>query len=172
MCELQECVEELRIEPIFDAYYVRVYRFVYKELQHHENAMDVTAEVFASIWRNLPRFDAERGKLSTWIYAVARNAVLNFRKRAAYGREFLEEVPDVPAPEEGTDDFPEAPEDERLGRILGTLSEAERALLVMRYCENLSNAEVGKVLGLSEAAVKQRYYRLLLKCRKMYGEAT
>lgn len=160
----------LSIEEIYGKYYIRVYHYIYGKLGHRENAMDVTADVFAAIWRNLSKFDAGRATLDTWIYAIARHAVLNFIKRESYRSESLGDVPDIPAPNREAGEKLDNLTDARLEHIFASLTVDERTLLAMRYDENLSNAEVGKALGLSESAVKQRYYRLLLKCRRIYDE--
>ncbi|MBQ6673843.1 MAG: sigma-70 family RNA polymerase sigma factor, partial [Spirochaetia bacterium] len=55
----------------------------------------------------------------------------------------------------------------RVYSILRQLSEEERSFLAMRYEMNMTNSEIGELMGLTPEAVSQRYHRLLEKCRKV-----
>ena len=107
---------------------------------------------------------------------MARNAVLDFRKRAAYRREILGDVPETTAPETdfmesgGKDDTLRNPDNIWLAQILCRLTEEEANLLMLRYQLQLSNAEVGNILDISTDAVSKRYQRLLQTCRQLAAE--
>ncbi len=171
--EPQAGVVPMRFEDIYLAYYKRVYNFIYSRLLHRENAEDVTADVFVSVHRNLSRLDLSRGTFNTWIFSIARNAVRDFKKRAAFRCEVLGSVPETFAPEEsfpengGRDNTLKNPDNIWLQQLLQQLTEEEGDLLMYRYQMSLSNAEVGEILDISVEAVSARYQRLLKKCRQM-----
>ena len=165
-----------RFEEIYLSHYKRIYNYIYSCIQHREISEDLTADVFAAVHENLERLDPGRGSISAWVYTVARNTVLDFRKRAAFHREVLGDVPetaasDQPFPESGgKDDTLRNPDNIWLARILCRLTEEEANLLMFRYQLQLSNAEVGNILDISTDAVSKRYQRLLQKCRQMAAE--
>ncbi len=162
-----------RFEEIYLSHYKRIYNYIFSRIRHRETSEDLTADVFAAVHENLERLDPSRGPLSAWIYTVARNAVLDFRKRAAYRREILGDVPETAAPETGfmesggKDDTLRNPDNIWLAQILCRLTEEEANLLMFRYQLQLSNAEVGNILDISTDAVSKRYQRLLQKCRQL-----
>ena len=102
-------------------------------------------------------------------FTIARNITQNYRLRAStrleeYRGELPERVADTP---KGRDESLRSPENIRTERILAHLSPEERRFLELRYVLELSNEEIGHVIGASSDAVSQRYHRLLAKCRKL-----
>ncbi len=171
--ELRKGADPARFEEIYLAYYKGIYNYIYSFVRHRETAEDVTADVFASVYRNLAKLDLSRGTFSSWIYAIARNAVKDMRKRAAFRCEVLGVMPETAASETpfaengGWDDTLKNPDNVWLQGLLEHLDEEEINLLMLRYQMGFSNQEVGKILNLSADAVSKRYRRLLMRCRKL-----
>jgi len=59
----------------------RVHRFAFAVLGSHTEAEDVTQEVFVTLWQQAGAWQADRARLSTWLFQVTRNAALNYRAR-------------------------------------------------------------------------------------------
>lgn len=114
--------------------------------------------------------------LSTWIGAIARNAVTDYIKRASFQNESATDT----MPEDGgatysltsaEDEFSfKDPNNERLYKILIKLTDEERDFLELKYCLELKNQEISQMLGISVKAIDNRYRRLLEKCRKIAAE--
>ena len=122
-------------------------------------------DVLSSLARSLRDFRGDAA-LSTWAYTVARNACLKRRRR---GRARLEPL-DAVSGEAGRPGFPDLEADperhyerrQLAGRIEGAIASlpaAQREVLILRDIEGMRAAQVGRVLGLSERAVKSRLHR-------------
>ena len=159
---------ELSFTEIYREYYRRVYNYAFSRLLHREEAEDATAEVFLVLLQNLPCYDPKRGSVGTWINRIAHNAVENYCRKAYRRREFP--AAELISDKEGEWE-PEQPVNCRAYRILRQLSEEERSFLALRYELDMTNVEIGELMGLNPAAVSQRYHRLLEKCRKLDGNS-
>lgn len=118
-------------------------------------AEDVTQDTFASVWRSAARFDPSRGKATSWLFTVARNAIIDGLRRRPEAT--IDGPPDVPASGPGPDD---AAESEwiswRVHRALETLPAHERSLLELAYWSGLSQSEIAERLGIPLGTVKTR----------------
>ena len=98
-----------------------------------EGAEELTQDVFLTAWRKAARFDASRGRLSTWLMAIAHNlAVDRLRRENGAGRPtlvFMEEIPERLS----DDDVDPVLERDAARRAMASLSGAERSLLVRAY---------------------------------------
>ena len=158
----------LTFDKIYQEYYRRVYNYAFSRLLHREEAEDATAEVFLVLLQNLPCYDPKRGSVGTWINRIAHNAVENYCRKAYRRKEFP--TPELIREREGEWE-PEQPVNRRAYRILRQLSEEERKFLALRYELDMTNAEIGRLMGLTPESVSQRYHRLLEKCRKLDGNS-
>jgi RNA polymerase sigma-70 factor (ECF subfamily) len=109
---------------------------------------------------------------SAWLYRIAHNLVANWHR----DRSRRQEIPinDVPVlPSKG--DHPErnlvrSQEQDSLLRLIRRLPGERQNLLILKFVENLSNAEIGAIMGRSEGAVKSLYHRTLLALRDQLGD--
>ena len=131
----------------------------------HE-AEELTQDVFLTAWRKAARFDASRGRLSTWLMTIAHNlAVDRLRRETGVTRPTLvlvDEVPEVPA---AGDEDPFLERDAAI-RALQTLSDGERALLVRTYFGGLTAREIAQADGIPLGTVKTRLRTALIKVRR------
>ena len=132
-------------------------------------AEDATQDTFASVWRSAARFDPSRGKATSWLFTVARNAIvdgLRRRKDAA-----IAEPPDVASVDPGPDD---AAESEwvswRVHRALETLPPSERTLVELAYWSGLSQSEIAEHVGIPLGTVKTRTRSALHRLADELGE--
>lgn len=142
----------------FDVLYHRFVRPVFalalRRLGDRGRAEDATQETFTSIWRSASSYRAERGAGAPWLYAVARNAIVD-RTRAR--SEPPTEAPDEPSAEPGP---PEEAERSWVAwcvhRALQDLPEHERPLLELAYWSGLSQSEIAEFLNIPLGTVKTR----------------
>jgi RNA polymerase sigma-70 factor (ECF subfamily) len=117
-------------------------------------AEDATQDTFASVWRSAGRYDPERGQATSWLYTVARNAIVDGLRRRPPPT--VESPPDVPAGDPGPAD--EVEQDWvswRVHRAVETLPDQERSLVELAYWSGLSQSEIAEYVGLPLGTVKQ-----------------
>lgn len=118
-------------------------------------AEDATQETFASIWRSANRYDPARGAPTSWLYTVARNAIVDGLRRSP--EPTVDDPPEIATPEPGPD---AAAESEwlawRVHRALETLPSEERTLVELAYWGGLSQSEIAEYVGAPLGTVKTR----------------
>ena len=160
-----ECTDGALLERIgrgdreaFDVLYGRFVRPVFalalRRLGDRGRAEDATQETFASIWRSARSYKPNRGPGAPWLYAVARNAIVD-RTRAR-------SEPPIDVPDRASDDAGPADEAERswlsfrVHSAVEELPEHERTLLELAYWGGLSQSEIADFLGIPLGTVKTR----------------
>jgi RNA polymerase sigma-70 factor, ECF subfamily len=125
-----------------------------RRLRDRSRAEDATQETFAAIWRAAATYRPERGPGAPWIYAVARNAIVN-QTRVRF--EPATETPDSASEEPGP---PEHAESEwvswRVHRALEELPEQQRTLIELAYWSGLAQSEIASQLNIPLGTVKTR----------------
>lgn len=144
---------------LFRRHLAGVYSFVHWRVGGRRDAAEeVTQEVFLDAWRNLRRFDRER-ELWPWLCGIAVRKIARFHRTASRAPSL-----EVPASAESADPSPDARAADgevraAVGQALSGLRPNHRDLLVGKYIDNKSLAEIGLELGLSEAAVSSGLQR-------------
>jgi RNA polymerase sigma-70 factor (ECF subfamily) len=166
--------DEAAFTELIHRHEARVYNHALRLMGNAQDAEEVLQDTFLQVYRNLARFE-ERSRFSTWVYRIATNEALMRLRRASRKREVLLE--DLPGKDEREGDevrdFARSPLDdvfdqeirERLHEVLAELPEEYRVVFTMRDIDELSNAEVAEVLGISVPAVKSRLHRSRLHLR-------
>lgn len=141
-------------EDLYRRYARPVFGLALRRLGDRGRAEDAVQETFASIWRSASSYRPERGPGAPWLYAVARNAIVD-RSRAR--AETPAEVPDEPSSEPGPPDRAEESWVQwRVHRALEELPEREREVIALAYWSGLSQSEVAEFLGVPLGTVKTR----------------
>ena len=126
-----------------------------RRLGDRGRAEDVTQDTFASVWRSASRYDPERGQAASWLYTVARNAIVDGLRRRPPPT--VANPPDVAAGDPGP---AEETETEwvswRVHRAVESLPDQERSLVELAYWSGLSQSEIAEYVGLPLGPVKTR----------------
>jgi RNA polymerase sigma-70 factor (ECF subfamily) len=146
-------------EVLYRRYSRPVFGLALRRLGDRGRAEDAVQDTFVSIWRAAATYRSERGPGAPWLYAVARNAIID-RSRAR--NEPAVEVPDEPTLEAGPADRAEESWTQwRIHRALEELTEPEREVISLAYWSGLSQSEVADSLGIPLGTVKTRTRRAL-----------
>ena len=154
---------------LYERTFPRVYAYVASLLRDRAAAEDVTAQAFERAYRKRSSYRARRGSREAWLFGIARNAALDeLRRRKRRAR--LEGEPTDDVSPDADDRLELTLRRETVRAALGSLDGRERDLLALKFSGGLSNAEIARVLGLSETAAGTRLHRTLTKLRKACDE--
>ena len=159
-------------EDVVRAYYREIFRFCLSKLVSREDAQDVTQDVFLTYFRKAPQLEAD--DVRRWLYATARNKILNeTQKQKRRAQTTIENTDDYPNGGNWnyeiteTDWIGDARIEEKKQEILTLLTEEERALFLEIYDKRRKHAEIAQEQGVSEQALNMRVYRLRRKIMRM-----
>lgn len=157
-------------DDLVTRYERRVFAIAFRICRHHDDARDVTQDVFVTALRALSRFRGE-SRLSTWLHRVTVNAALDLvRRRSRREGPSVEEMSDHPTEEPG-------PEAKAIGsvrarevhRALGRLAADQRAVIVLHDLQDLDYSEVAAALDVPVGTVKSRLHRARLSLARELG---
>ncbi len=157
---------------VYEHYVQRIYNYVYYRTGNIHDAEDLTARVFMRAMNHLPNYKDRGLPFSAWLYRIAHNLVANWhRDRQRRKNVLLDERMGGDVSLDVQPDGPEATAETReqtqlLLRAIRRLPPERQQLLILKFVDRISNAEIGKIIGRSEGAVKSLYHRTLLALRK------
>jgi RNA polymerase sigma-70 factor (ECF subfamily) len=141
-------------EQLYRRYARSVFGLALRRLGDRSRAEDAVQETFTSIWRSAKSYRPERGPGAPWLYAVARNAIVD---RARARVETPADIPDEASREAGPLERAEAGWVQwRVHRALEELPEREREVISLAYWSGLSQSEVAEFLDIPLGTVKTR----------------
>jgi RNA polymerase sigma-70 factor (ECF subfamily) len=141
-------------ELVYRRYARPVFGLALRRLGDRMAAEEAVQETFAALWRSARTYRPERGPGAPWLYAVARNAIVD---RARQKSETPTEVPETPSLELGPQERAEASYVSwRVHRALEDLPRSERDVVELAYWGGLSQSEVADFLGIPLGTVKTR----------------
>lgn len=148
---------------IYDRYLARIYSYVYYRTGNHHDAEDLTARVFMQALSHIDGYSSRGVPFSAWLFRIAHNLVANWhRDRARKPSVSLDAAGDVPS---SNRDMERAEQRVEIRKAIATLPPDRQSLIVMKYVDDLSNAEIAAVFGKTEGAVKALLHRTLRSLR-------
>ncbi len=164
-----ELVAQAQADPVafgelYNRYVNRIYNYVYYRVGNHHDAEDLTSRTFYRALAHIDRYVDRGAPFSAWLYRIAHNLVANWhRDRARRQTIALDEASILAAGGPSPHEHAESRErSEVLRQAIRRLSPDRQQLLILKYNEELSNAEIGAIMGRSEGAIKSLYHRTLL----------
>jgi RNA polymerase sigma-70 factor, ECF subfamily len=141
-------------ELLYHRYVRSVFGLALRRLRDRQRAEDAVQETFAAVWRSAASYRPERGPAAPWLYAVARNAIVDrLRTRAEPTADLPETASEDPGPPERAESAEVA---WRVHRALEDLPAREREVLELAYWSGLSQSEVANYLDIPLGTVKTR----------------
>jgi RNA polymerase sigma-70 factor (ECF subfamily) len=157
---------------LYRRYAGKVFAKCISMLADHGLARDATQDVFIKILLNLSKF-TEQSSFSTWVYSITYNYCIDLiRKKKKNILIFTEDIGRVSTASEV--EIPDSVilemETNRLEKVMHKLPVGDKAILDMKYTEDMSIKEIGEVLNKTESAIKMQIMRAKIKAQGIYEE--
>jgi RNA polymerase sigma-70 factor, ECF subfamily len=158
-------------DVIVERYQRQIYGLCFRFVRTHEDASDLTQDVFIRAYRSLPRFKQE-SSLGTWLYRIGVNVCLN-KVSASSATDRSVPLADayVVSPEDSPADA--LLRGERVAEVraaIARLPKKQRATLVLRAYQELPHEQIAAILGSSVGAVKANFFHALKNLKKLLDE--
>jgi len=153
---------------LVDEYKSPIYNLAYRMTANVEDADDITQETFIRAYQYLWRYDP-RKKFFTWLYTIAFNLIKNHLRKNKKNK-LSDEINASSLTYNNPSTEEKLIEDQEISSCLLKLEDELRALLIMKYQEELSFDEIAGITGKSLSAVKMRIYRGLERLRELMKE--
>jgi RNA polymerase sigma-70 factor, ECF subfamily len=153
---------------LYERYVSRIYNYIYYRTGNQADAEDLTARVFFRAMHHIKNYQNRGLPFSAWLYRIAHNLVANWHRDNSRRPEItLDESMIVhhQGQEHPENVLLKSEERERLLRMIRRLPPDRQQLLILKFVEHQSNAEIGQIMGRTEGAVKSLYHRTLLSLR-------
>ena len=153
---------------LYDYYLPKIYRFVLLKVSHREEAEDLTHQTFLKALHNINQYDFRGHSFGSWLYRIARNAVIDRHRKSNPVFSLDDLTLDIPARDRSPEELTESRiESEALLEAIRELKEIEQEVLLMRFVEELSTKEVARIVKKTEGAVKLIQHRALKNLAKI-----
>jgi RNA polymerase sigma-70 factor, ECF subfamily len=135
---------------LYERYVDRIYNYIYYRTNDPHEAEDLTARVFYRALGHIAKFDQRGAPFAAWLYRIAHNLVANWYREKGLGPHHLAEQNE---------------QAQTLLKAMAHLPAERQQLLILKFVEGLNNADIAKIMGRSEGAIKSLYHRTLLTLR-------
>ncbi len=142
----------------------RIYNYIFYRVGSEDDAEDITSRVFYRAFGHIKNYEEKGIPFSAWLYRIAHNLIANWHRDRQRRKEVsLDEQPEIPQ----RLDLPEAvveknQETELLLKGIRRIAPDRQQLILLKYLEDLSNAEIAQIMGRTEGAIKSLYHRALI----------
>ena len=173
-------IEQAKTDPeafglLYERYVDKIYNYVYYRTGNHHDAEDLTARVFYQALNHISRYVQRGAPFSSWLYRIAHNLVVNWHRDQSRRRVIsLDQLARLGRQADDSP-FQQVARGERRDALLNAIQHlpADRQeLLILKFVERLPNAQIGKIMGRSEGAIKSLYHRTLVALRKEFADRT
>jgi RNA polymerase sigma-70 factor (ECF subfamily) len=155
---------------LYDQNYDAVYRYCYCRVSDVAQAQDLAGEVFVRMVEKLPRFDVRGRPLLAWLYTIARNLVNDVYRQAGTVTHLPLEELVITSEGNPAQDVEHHLSAKKIAGAVNSLTEDQRQVILLKFIQDYSNAEVAFLLGKPEGAVKSLQHRALAALRRILGE--
>jgi len=155
--------DQIAFGILYERYVTRIYNYIYYRTGQNNEAEDLTAKVFFKAYSHIGSYKNTGVPFSAWLYRLAHNLVANWHRDNSRSKVVpLEDEPQIVH----KGDLPETAvikdqDSDSLMKVIRNLTSDRQQLLILKFVDNLSNAEIAIIMGRSEGAIKSLYHRTL-----------
>jgi len=154
---IAERADPAAFRELYEAYGPRVKAYMMRQGADAGTAEDLAQETLLTVWRKAALYAGDRGSMTTWVFAIARNLRIDRLRREVPWQQLpegrLTEASSEPLPDEA---MAEKERQERVQAALAELPPEQKDVVILAYLEGLSHSEIADRLGLPLGTVKSR----------------
>ena len=154
-------------EEIYTKYKDKVLGYIRNHVNSPEDAEDLCSDVFVKIFSKIDTFDETKASLSTWIYAMTSNTVIDFYRTNHIHSEIPEDLAEDKSLIE--DEVLNGESLEELAKALRALPQEQMDIIVLRYYKGYTLQEVAEKMNLSYGVTKLRHREALGRLKDLLG---
>jgi RNA polymerase sigma factor (sigma-70 family) len=160
--------DEQAFAHLYDSYSGAIYSIIQQIVNDEELANDILQEVFVNIWRKIDMYDAEKGRLFTWMLNIARNASIDMLRSRSYRNsrknQSIQDNVDITGPG-GTEQM--SIDSIGLRKVLEKLKPEQRVLIDLSYFKGYTHEEIAEQEKIPLGTVKTRIRNALIQLREI-----
>lgn len=153
---------------LYEKNVTRIYNYIYYRIGSASDAEDITSRVFYRAFGHINSYVDKGVPFSAWLYRIAHNLIANWHRDNLRRKEVpLEDHLDLPHKADQPERMLEKNQEKvLLLKAIRRISADRQQLILLKYLEDLSNAEIAQIMGRSEGAIKSLYHRALIALRE------
>ena len=154
---------------LYHQYKGALFNVIQQFIFERENATDVLQEVFITIWKNIDKYDASKGRLFTWLFNVTRNCAINATRSKIYKTQFKNDSLDFYVNDVDTNENIVLQVNQiGLRKLVHQLKDDYKNVLELSYFNGFTHEEIAKILNIPSGTVKTRLRKALIDLRKQF----
>lgn len=158
---------EVKVEKLYELYYLDVYKFLICFIGNRDDAEDLTQEVFIRVIKSYSNYN-DSGSIKTWIFSIAKHAAIDLVRRKRFISVIKENFfNQLPSAQKTPYEVLQNNENKRiLYSAISALKPNYRIVIILRAINEFSIKETAEILNCKESKVKVDYHRALNKLKK------
>ena len=148
---------------IYEDYSLKVRNFILSKVNDFNLAEDLTSDVFLKVYNNIDKYDPKKSSLSTWIFTIARNRLIDYYRTRKVESELPEDLT-----YEIEEDICNEDNLQMLKEGIRNLSDKEKNLILLHYYSKMTLKDAAIKMGISYPYAKILHTKALMKLRKVF----
>lgn len=166
-----ERTDPAAFRELYETFGPRVKAYMMRKGADAGTAEDLAQETLLTVWRKAALYAGDKGSMTTWVFAIARNLRIDRLRREVPWQELPEWRLAEPSSEAQPDEaFAEKQRQLRVQAALAELPQDQREVVALAYLEGLTHSEIAARLGLPLGTVKSRMRIAYQKVRAALGD--
>lgn len=154
---------------LYDEYFDKIYRYIVIKIGDREEAEDMTQQVFLKAHQSISSFKWKGVPFSAWLYRIAHNLIVDYIRKS---KKRPDTLPDETLLTDNSGKTPEELVERRMDieQVMDAarhLTESQREVISLRFAGEMPIAQVAKIMGKSQGAIKALQHSAIVSLRKL-----
>lgn len=170
--KIQRTGNRAAADALIRKYFDEIYMYVYKQTSDKETAMNLTQNIFISMFQSIANYDAKKASFRTWLYRIATNKTIDYFRSRTIEKKLVLNIEEIDIPDEA--EFTHQIEMKallsRVQSYINSLEISLQQIFRLKFFGEYTFTQIAALLNLPESTVKTKYYRLLKILREEFKD--